>query len=133
MKFVTLTSVADSYQAFFVKEELASEGIECMVINENSANLMQHYGTIGECILIRVLDVDYPTAKQVLEKMKLESATVTCPNCGSANVEYGTGVKNLLTRFLLVFSVLISSTILGRIRLTHRCNDCGYEFRKNAL
>ena len=132
MRFVTLANVADSYQAFFIKEELASEGIECMVVNENAAILMQQYGSIGQCVLIRVLDTDYVAAKTVVDKMKVESVAATCLNCGSTNVGYGTGVKNTLRRVFFVLTTFMY-VLPGRFLLTHRCNDCGYEFRKNAL
>jgi DNA-directed RNA polymerase subunit RPC12/RpoP len=131
MKFVTLANVADSYQAHFVKEALAQKGIECMVINENSANLLQHAGSLGECVLIRVLEKDYMTAKQVVDKLKTETAEITCPNCGSANVEYGKGGKNTLMRMGMIFSFLFVSP--GRMRLTYVCNDCNTEFRKSSI
>ena len=131
MRFVTLTSVADSYQAFFVKEELAREGIECMVVNENLATLL-HGGFFADCI-IRVLDTDYAYAKQVLDKMRIETATVVCPNCESIHVEYGTGPKNRIKRVLLILLTFVVGLTSNRFQLTYRCNDCGDEFRKDFL
>jgi DNA-directed RNA polymerase subunit M/transcription elongation factor TFIIS len=102
-----------------------------MIVNENASNIMQYAGSIGECVLIRVLDTDYVMAKQALSKLEAETSKVTCSNCGSANVEYGTGAKNAMMRVMLLFSFLFASP--GRIRLGYRCSDCGNEFRKSNL
>lgn len=132
MKYVTLTKVSDSYQASFVKEELAREGIECMVVNENAANLLSFAGSIGD-IPIRVLDIDYARAMEVLNKLRSNTSIVVCPNCNSENVKHGVGTRNAFIRAFLFVSFLFVGTGPARIELTYRCSDCGQEFRKRPI
>ena len=98
MKYINLYTVDNSYEANFIKENLADEGIECMLTNENFTNLMPYLnGMLGSGIQILVDKDDYDRAKQILDN-KNSAEIKVCPNCDSTNIKYGLGTKHRLKK-----------------------------------
>src|ERR1044071_399539 len=96
MRYVNLTTVEDSYQAYFLKKALEDEGMKCIITNENTNAALQLAGPIGAMIQIRVAEPDLEAATKVLQKLKADTDAVVCPNCGSKNVQYGFGIQKRL-------------------------------------
>jgi predicted RNA-binding Zn-ribbon protein involved in translation (DUF1610 family) len=130
MKFINLCTVDNSYEANFIKEDLAEQEIACIVTNENFTTLMPHMnGMLGSGIQILVDKDDFETARQIIEK-RTNKDTVTCPNCGSSNIKYGLGTTRRASKiFALIISLIIMSPT-RHIRQTYYCNDCKSEFGK---
>jgi hypothetical protein len=130
MRFLNLCTVDNSYEANFVKEDLADHGIACIVTNENFTNLMPHMnGILGSGIQILVDTDDLERAKEILDKRRLKDIE-TCPECGSKNIKYGLGTTHKGSKlFALILSLLITSPT-RHIRQTYYCNDCKSEFGK---
>jgi hypothetical protein len=69
MRFINLCTVDNSYEANFIKEDLALGGIACIVTNENFTSLMPHMnGILGSGIQILVDKDNLETARQIIEK-----------------------------------------------------------------
>jgi hypothetical protein len=128
MRFINLCTVDNSYDANFIKEDLAEQGIACIITNENFTNLMPHMnGILGSGIQILVDKDDHMTAREILEK-RTKKDIVTCPECGSKNIKYGLGTTRKTSKvFALILSLIIGSPT-RHIRQTYYCNDCKSEF-----
>ena len=105
MRFISVCTVDDSYQAKFIKDKLSSEGIECILTNENFTAMMPLMnGMLGAGIQVLVDKDDFERASQILEKRNSRDVAV-CPNCGSSNIKYGLGPRH---RFKKLFELLIA-------------------------
>ena len=120
----------NSYEAMFIKDNLADEGIECIVTNENFTNLMPHMnGMLGSGIQILVDKNDFERATQLLDKGNNRDVQV-CPNCNSTNIKYGLGTKHRLKKLFALFIALVIASPVRHIRQTYYCQDCKTEFGK---
>jgi hypothetical protein len=130
MKLINLYTADNSYEANFIKDDLANEGIECMLTNENFATLMPHMnGMLGSGIQILVDKIDYDKAKEILNKRNNVNIQV-CPNCNSTNIKYGLGIKNRLKKLFAIGIALVIGSPMRHIRQTYYCGDCETEFGK---
>lgn len=130
MKYITLHTVDDSYEANFIKDDLADEGIECMLTNENFTTLMPHMnGVLGSGIQILVDKDDYDRARQIIDKRNKRDVQV-CPYCNSSNIKYGLGTKHRFKRLLAIAIALIIASPVRHIKPVYYCKDCKTEFGK---
>lgn len=130
MRFINLCTVDNSYEANFIREDLAAEGIECIVTNENFTALMPHMnGMLGAGIQILVDKNDFETAREVIEK-RLKNEILTCPDCNSKNIRYGLGTTNRLKKILAIIISIVIATPSRHIKPTYYCDDCKAEFGK---
>lgn len=130
MKYITLDTVDNSYKAKFIKDNLANQGIECILTNENFTTLMPHMnGMLGSGIQILVHKDDYDLAKQILDKSNARDVNV-CPNCSSKNINYGLGTNHRFKKLLAVFIALVIASPVRHIRQIYYCLDCKTEFEK---
>ena len=130
MRYINLYTVDNSYEANFIKDNLADEGIECMLTNENFTNLMPYLnGMLGSGIQILVDKDDYDRAKQILDN-KNSAEIKVCPNCDSTNIKYGLGTKHRLKKLLALGIALVIASPVRHIGQTYYCRDCKTEFGK---
>ena len=130
MRFINLCTVDNSYEANFIREDLAEEGIECIITNENFTNLMPHMnGILGSGIQILVDKDDIEIAKQVIDK-GIKKEIKTCPYCESMNIEYGLGTTHRLKRLIAIFISIVTASLTRHIKPTYYCKDCKTEFGK---
>jgi hypothetical protein len=128
MRFINLCTVDNSYEANFIKNELADEGIACIVTNENFTNLMPHFnGILGSGIQILVDKDDFESANALLEKRRAKDV-LTCPECGSQNIKYGLGTTSKTSKLVALILSLLMASPTRHIRQTYYCNDCKREF-----
>lgn len=128
MKYINLYTADNSYEANFIKDDLASEGIECMLTNENFVTLMPHMnGMLGSGIQILVDRADYDRAKEILVKRN-NTKILACPNCNSKNIKYGLGTKHRLKKLLALVITLVIGFPMWHIRQNYCCRDCHTEF-----
>lgn len=124
MKYINLHTVDNSYEANFIKDNLADEGIDCILTNENFTTLMPHMnGVLGSGIQILVDKDDYDRAKQILDKRNNSDIHV-CPNCNSSQIKYGLGTKHRFKKLLAIAIALVAATPVRHIRQTYYCKDC---------
>lgn len=133
MRFVTLATLEDRYQAQFVDRALAEKGIQCIVTHENTTDLMPHLtGMMGAGVEIRVAEVDYMEARRVLDQLR-EGDDVICPECGSNQVEFLPSAEKTPGFLVLVLSIMTFSPLAPRHIITCHCQTCGFEFQKRKL
>src|SRR5688572_24240185 len=67
VRFVRLTTIDNSYEANFLKEDLDQAGIPCFLTNENITNLIPStFGLLGSGIQVMVAEEELGKAKEVL-------------------------------------------------------------------
>jgi hypothetical protein len=133
MEYVTLTTVEDSYQAYFVRKALEDDGIRCIVANENMNNLFPLSGPLAILINIQVAKADEEVALNVLNKIRTDTDTVLCINCSSMNVKFGLGPKNRFKKLLFLAMAALFWVPVAKMHLVYYCCDCRTEFRKNRF
>lgn len=117
-----------SYEAKFIKDTLANEGIACIITNENFTTLMPLLnGMLGAGIQILV-DIDnIDRARQILAKGNTKEVHV-CPNCSSTNLTYGFGTRHRTKKILAFVIALLTASPVRFIKKKYYCRDCKTEF-----
>lgn len=125
MKTVIITSCNNSVEAKLVQGNLANEGIESMISNENYTSLYPNMnGAMGSGIQILVDENDTERALKVIQG---NDRTVHCPSCNSADVNQLIK-KNMLKVVGIMILSLFSSSAFGNVEQKYHCNECGAEF-----
>lgn len=130
MRFVNLCTVDNSFEANFIKEELAEHGIPCMLTNENITSLMPHMnGILGSGVQLLVDRDNLDLARDILDKRR-SKAVIACPDCGSKNIKYGLGTKSKPKKMFALIIALILASPTRHIRQTYFCQECKREFQE---
>jgi hypothetical protein len=130
MKYIHLHTADNSYEANFIKDDLANEGIACMLTNEHFTTLMPYLnGMLGAGIQILVEKDNYGQAKLILDN-RLNRNVQVCPNCHSADIRYGMGTKLRIKRLLALAIALLVVSPVRHIIPTYYCLACKAEFRE---
>jgi hypothetical protein len=128
MRYINVCTVDDPFQAKFIKDNLANEGIECIVTNENFTAMMPHMnGMLGAGIQILVDKDDFERASQIVTNRNSREIQV-CPNCGSSNINYGLGSRHRFKKLFALLIAFVIGTPVRHIKQTHFCKDCSTEF-----
>jgi hypothetical protein len=106
MQYVRLTTIDNSYEANFLKDDLGVAGIPCFLTNENITSLVPHtFGLLGSGIQVMVPEADLGKATEVLALRAQVGKVITCPNCDSRNIRFGLGPDK---RFSTVLTIVVS-------------------------
>lgn len=120
-ELVRLTTVDNSIDAHMLQNKLEREGIFSYLLHENFTNLFPHYfGILGSGIQIMVLMDDLSKAREIAH---LDEHKITCPNCGSDQID----LKNKFTAGMIA---LFLGALVGNLLNQFRCKVCGTEFKK---
>jgi predicted RNA-binding Zn-ribbon protein involved in translation (DUF1610 family) len=123
---VVLTTCDNSINAHLLKNILENEGIECYIVNEYFSTLMPHfYGIFGSGVQVKVKKEDLQKAREIAQ---LDEEKVTCPNCGSINLELN--IEKKKDKFLVGIILLFLAAPAGNLINNFECKDCGIEFKK---
>jgi DNA-directed RNA polymerase subunit RPC12/RpoP len=131
MRFVRLTTIDNSYEANFLKDDLGVAGIPCFLTNENMTNLLPHtFGLLGSGIQVMVPEGELGKAKEVLALRSQVGKVISCPNCNSQNIRFGLAPGNKFKTVLAIMASVVAWAPMGNIRNKYYCNDCKTEFSK---
>ena len=131
MEFVRLSTVDNSFEANFLKEDLESEGIPCILTNENVTTLIPHMnGILGSGIQILVAANDFQKATEILTRRVTTGSVAKCPNCQSTNINFGLGTKLRLRRIISIVISAVTAMPFNNINNIYYCYDCRTEFKK---
>jgi len=129
-KTISLITCDNITEAYFIKDRLNNEGVDCFLANQNFTNLMPVYNNIlGSGIQIFVMDSDYGEARKLLaDKLVPEKIELICPYCGSDEISLGLGKHKILKFFNILIAILIVIP-LGNIKPGYYCKKCKREIR----
>jgi len=127
-KTICLITCENITEAYFIKDRLNNEGVECFLTNQNFTNLMPVYNNmLGSGIQIFVMDSDYEKSRELIkDKLDPEKVELICPNCGSNQISLGLGKHKILKAFNIFLAILILIP-LGNIKPKYFCNKCKKE------
>ncbi|HHT23678.1 MAG TPA: DUF2007 domain-containing protein [Bacteroidales bacterium] len=125
MKTVILTSCNNSVEAKLIQGNLANEGIDSIISNENYTSLYPNMnGAMGSGIQILVNEAD---AERALKVINANDRSVHCTSCNSADVTQQPK-KNMLKVVGIMIISLFSSSAFGNVKQKYHCNNCGADF-----
>jgi len=117
-----IASYTKMEDAHLAVSKLGGSGVQAWLRDEATANLYWLYSNAIGGVKVEVADEDIERAREILDLPKESSGLITCPHCGSENINVRQ--MNLLFALGLIFLNLI---------LPHRknkvdCLDCGTSF-----
>ncbi|MDD4969480.1 MAG: DUF2007 domain-containing protein [Paludibacter sp.] len=124
-KTIQLITCDNITEAYFIKDRLTNEGIECFLTNENFATLMpNYYNLFGSGIQVFVIEEDYEKSRELLkDKIEPEQAETVCPFCGSTEISFGLGKHKALKVFNILLAFMTGIPI-GNMRVRQYCKTC---------
>lgn len=116
--------------AWFIKNKLNNEGIDCFLTNQNFTTLLpNYYNMFGAGVQVVVLESDYEKSKELIkDKLEPENVEKVCPFCGSTDIRMGFGKHKILKIFNILLAILIAIPI-GNIRARYYCKTCKEEIK----
>lgn len=129
MKTIRLITCDNLSEAYFIKDRLINEGIDCFITNENFTNLMPIYnGMMGAGIQVMVKEIDLDNARKIInDKLNPSNTNLTCPNCDSNQIKIGIGKKKSLM-LTNIFLAILTAIPFGNIKPKYFCKSCKQEF-----
>ena len=130
MKFITIKESHYVADLLVLKSRLESEGIDCLLKNELSTQVLNHVPSF--LVELQVPEEDLPRVKEIMletGELKTENTKLVCPKCGSEKVKIKV---SFIKKIQLVFSILLAlDTNVPMDKLFKRakfyCKDCGAE------
>ena len=127
IRLITCDSIVDAY---FIKNRLNNEGIECFLTNQNFTSLLPNfYNLFGSGVQVFVMESDYEKSKELVkDKLEPEHVEKVCPFCGSKDIRVGFGKHKILKIFNILLAILIAIPI-GNVRVRYYCKTCKEEIK----
>jgi len=135
--FVTIASYPEPIEANLLRSKLLSEGIECILLDENLISVQPFYSNAIGGIKLQVHENDLEHAKEILAESqtpplhivhvsknkpqrKPKGKTIHCPECNSTSVYY-----ERLSTGELALCILFLGIPLLFIKGIYHCFNCG--------
>lgn len=129
-KTIRLLTCENITDAWFIKNRLNNERIDCFLTNENFTSLFPNfYNLFGSGVQVFVLESDYEKSREfVKDKLEPEGVETICPICGSTEISLGLGKYKTLKVFNILLAILILIPI-GNVRVKQYCKKCKNEIK----
>jgi len=127
-KTIRLLTCDNIQEAYFIKNRINNEGIDCFLTNENFTSLMPNYFNIlGSGIQIVVIESDYEKSREIVkDKIEPETVEQICPFCGSDKISLQLGKHKRLKIFYILL-VMVAGIPIGYFKLQYCCKNCKKE------
>lgn len=130
-KTIRLITCSNSTDAYFIKNRLNNEEIECFVTNENFTSLLpNYYNILGSGVQVFVFERDYEKSRELVkDKLEPENVEMVCPFCGSTDIHIGFGKNKILKLFNILLAILVCIPI-GNVQTRYYCKTCKEEIKQ---
>ena len=117
-------------EAYFIKNRLNNEGIDCFLTNKYFTTLSPNYfNVLGSGVQVFVMESDYEKSRELVkDKLEPENVEKVCLFCGSTVISIGFGKHRRLKIFNVLLAFLICIPI-GNIRVRYYCKTCKEEIK----
>lgn len=138
-KIVLFKTFNDPIQAHLVKGLLETNGIPCIIDNENIVNVNPLYSQAVGGVRLSVFEKDIPQASEVvMAKNEIEiddnndkNKSIACPHCGSDNISYGQPMKGRFG-WVSIFIALALQVYPFSFRKKFHCFNCQADFKLHS-
>ena len=129
-KTIRLLSCDNITEAYFIKNRLNNEGIDCFLANQYFTNLMpNYYHLFGSGVQVVVMECDYERSRELVkDKFEPENVEKVCPYCGSTEIKIGLG-KHKILKFFNILLALTFAIPIGNLRVRYYCKTCKEEIK----
>jgi len=127
IRLITCDTITDAY---FVKNKLNNEGIDCFLTNQNFTSLLpNYYNLFGSGVQVFVMERNFEKSKELVkDKLEPELVDKVCPYCGSTDIKMGLGKHRILKLFNILLAIIIAIPI-GNLRVRYYCKTCKEEIK----
>jgi predicted RNA-binding Zn-ribbon protein involved in translation (DUF1610 family) len=128
MNFVLLQTYDNYVSAHITMGRLEEDGINCWLKDENTVTIDPILSNAIGGIKLMVEATQAERAATILKEIELRhKETITCPKCGSHNVELVSTPRKASNWIMAIFGYLFTNYALSAEKVNH-CFDCGNEF-----
>jgi predicted RNA-binding Zn-ribbon protein involved in translation (DUF1610 family) len=133
MKFVPVWSYDNYVSAHIAMGRLEEDGFNCWLKDENTVTIDPILTNAVGGIKLMVAENEAQKAVDLLKQLQREhKATVTCPKCGSHNIEVVSTPRKASNWAAALVGFLFTSFALS-VETVNHCFDCGNEFPEEKL
>ncbi|WP_299824301.1 DUF2007 domain-containing protein [uncultured Pontibacter sp.] len=144
-RLITIATFNDVTEAHILKGRLEAEGILCFLGDENIVGVQPFYATAVGGVKLKVPETEVMEAKAILARiqegstlfdydsielappMQEQTVEITCPKCGSDNVEQQVFNKTVFSISYLFLGFPVP--FLNRKKFV--CHECGNTWKTN--
>lgn len=133
MKFVTVKESHYQQDLIVLKSRLESEGIECRLKNELTAQVINYLPSF--LVELQVADTDLELVKEIMietGELQFEKTKIICQNCGSEKNKMKLSILKRIQLFFSVLYVLLGTNLpMDKLfrKVKYVCKDCGAEVK----
>jgi Putative prokaryotic signal transducing protein len=128
MNFVLLQTYDNYVSAHIAMGRLEEDGINCWLKDENTVTIDPILSNAIGGIKLMVEATQAERAAAILKEIEFRhKETITCPKCGSHNVELVSTPRKASNWIMAIFGYLFTSYALSAEKVNH-CFDCDNEF-----
>jgi predicted RNA-binding Zn-ribbon protein involved in translation (DUF1610 family) len=128
MNFVLLQTYDNYISAHIAMGRLEEDGINCWLKDENTVTIDPILSNAIGGIKLMVAATQAERAATILNELELQrKASVSCPRCGSHNIELINTPRKPANWIMAVFGFLFANYALPVEKVNH-CFNCGKEF-----
>lgn len=130
MNFIPIAYFNNYIDANIILGRLQNEDINCWLKDENTATITPFLSNAIGGIKLMVAEPQTDRAKEILGEIEEEKKKrLSCPNCGSHNIEFVTTPRKPGNWFSVLFGLLGGDYAMPVEKVYH-CFNCGKEFEK---
>jgi hypothetical protein len=126
MDFIPIAVFENYIDAHIAMGQLEESGIECWLKDENTVTMDPILTQAVGGIKLMVAANDVPDAMTLLSAYRNSREKISCPSCGSDNVEVVTTPRKMSNWLGAFVGMFLGSYALGVDKVYH-CFDCGAE------
>lgn len=135
--FKTVARFQYSTEAQIIKGRLEADGIKVFLQDHFTIDTDPLVSNAIGGVKLRVLADDALRAQHILSSMNQyalddDGKAIHCPSCGGEEVELFSTISSLKSLFAFLIG-LISGTLPMHTRYKYKCDNCGHQFRLDAL
>jgi hypothetical protein len=129
MNFAQVRSFDNYISANIMQGKLEAEGIYCYLADDNTSTIFPVLSNPIGGIKLMVAETDVTKVESILAEFdSAYKQTLTCPQCGSQNVEYIS--KSNTTNWLSAIFFWLLGNYAIAAEQTYHCYNCGFEFEE---
>jgi DNA-directed RNA polymerase subunit RPC12/RpoP len=128
MNFVLLQSYDNYVSAHIAMGRLEEDGIKCWLQDENTVTIYPVWSNALGGIKLMVAEAQAEKAASILKEVdRQHKETITCPRCGSHNIEVVSTPRKVSNWLSALWGLLFTNYAMP-VDMVNHCFDCGKEF-----